>query len=101
MFRRIGAVVFLTLALATPVHEATAQDVLGGALLGAAGGAVVGGVIGRGEGAAIGAVVGAATGAAIAAEGQRRRNNYYAYRHGCYRQRPDGRWVRVPPRYCY
>ncbi len=89
MFRRFGSVALLTLALATPVHDAAAQDALGGALLGGVGGAIVG------------AVVGAGLGAAIASEGERRRNNYYAYRDGCFRQRGDGAWVRVSPRYCY
>ncbi|WP_374547150.1 glycine zipper domain-containing protein [Rhodoblastus sp.] len=101
MFRRFGSVALLTLALATPVHDAAAQDALGGALLGGVGGAIVGGAIGRGTGAVVGAVVGAGLGAAIASEGERRRNNYYAYRDGCFRQRGDGAWVRVSPRYCY
>jgi hypothetical protein len=101
MLRKFGAVALLSLALAAPVHEAAAQDALGGALLGGIGGAVVGGVIGRGTGAIIGGVVGAGLGAAIASEGQRRRNNYYAYQDGCFRRRSDGAWVRVSPRYCY
>lgn len=91
----------LGLILATPSHEATAQDALGGAILGGAAGAIFGGAVGGGRGAAIGAVIGAGTGAAIAAEGERRRNGYYYYRDGCYLQRPDGVWVRAHPRYCY
>lgn len=54
MFRRFGSVALLTLALATPVHDAAAQDALGGALLGGVGGAIVGGAIGRGTGAVVG-----------------------------------------------
>jgi hypothetical protein len=101
MLRSFGSAALLTLALAMPVHDAAAQDALGGALLGGAGGAIVGGALGGGRGAAIGAVVGATTGAAIAAQGQPRQGGYYAYNSGCYVQRPDGAWVRVSPRYCY
>ncbi len=101
MLRSLGSAALLSLALAMPVHEAAAQDALGGALLGGVGGAIVGGAIGGGRGAAVGAIVGATTGAAIAAEGERRRAGYYYYRDGCYIQRPDGYWVRVSPRYCY
>jgi hypothetical protein len=96
MFRTVGRAALLAVALAMPVHEAAAQDALGGALLGG-----VGGAIGGGRGAAIGAMVGAGTGAAIAAEGERRRSGYYYYRDGCYIQRGDGAWIRVSPRYCY
>jgi hypothetical protein len=91
----------LTVAMAMPVHEAVAQDAIGGAILGGVGGAIVGGAIGGGRGAAIGAVVGAGTGAAIASEGERRRSGYYAYQRGCYMQRRDGSYVPVDPRYCY
>ena len=90
MLRNLGIVAMLGSALAMPVHEAAAQDALGGAILGGGAGALFGG-----------ALVGAGTGAAIAAEGERRRNGYYYYRDGCYLQRPDGAWVLVPPRYCY
>jgi hypothetical protein len=78
----------------------TAQDPLGGAILGGATGAIIGGVAGGGRGAAIGAGVGAATGAVIAAEAQRRRGGYYWWRQGCYVERPNGAWVRVSSRYC-
>ena len=81
---RLGAVALLTLATVAPLHQAAAQDALGG-----------------GRGAAIGAVIGAGTGAVIGAEGERRRSGYYSYRNGCYLQRGDGAWVRVHPRYCY
>ena len=96
----IGAAALLTLAAAMPVHQAQAQDVLGGALFGGAAGAILGGALGGGQGAAIGAVLGAGTGAVIASEGQRRANGYYYHRNGCYLQRPDGAWVTAHPRYC-
>jgi outer membrane lipoprotein SlyB len=100
MFRNLVIAGMLGSALAMPVQEASAQDVLGGALFGGAAGAIVGGAIGGGRGAAIGSIIGATTGATIAAEGERRRNGYYYYREGCYLQRPDGTWVRAHPRYC-
>lgn len=101
MIRKIAAALALTLALAAPVQEAQAQDVLGGALIGGVGGAIVGGAIGRNiGGAAIGAVIGAAAGAAIANEGQRRRNNHFIYNGQCWRRRGDGSWMRVAWRYC-
>jgi outer membrane lipoprotein SlyB len=100
MIRKIGIAAVLGLALAAPAHEATAQNSLGGALLGGAAGAVVGGAVGGGRGAAIGAVIGAGTGAAIASEGERRRGSYYWYHGGCYVEGPDG-WIRVDRRYCY
>ncbi|MBR0776825.1 hypothetical protein JQ543_28520 [Bradyrhizobium diazoefficiens] len=101
MLRAVGMVACLTVAMAMPVREAAAQDAIGGAIIGGVGGAILGGAMGGSRGAAIGAVVGAGTGAAIAAEGERRRSGYYAYRQGCYMQRPDGYYVQVDPRYCY
>lgn len=101
MFRTLGLISLLTLAIAIPSHKAAAQDPLGGAILGGAAGAIIGGAAGGGRGAAIGAGIGAVTGAAIAAEGQRRRGGYYYWRNGCYIQRPDGAWIRVSPRDCY
>jgi uncharacterized protein YcfJ len=98
---RLGIAAALTLTLAIPAHEAVAQDVLGGAILGGAGGAILGGALGGGRGAAIGAVLGATTGAAVASEGERRRGGYYYYQRGCYLQRTDGAWIRVAPNYCY
>jgi hypothetical protein len=90
----------LALAVCAPFETASAQDPIGGAILGGAAGAIVGGVVGGGRGAAIGAIVGAGTGAAIAAEGQARPGGYYYYRNGCYLQRPDGAYVAVSSRYC-
>ena len=37
---RLGAVALLTLATVAPLHQAAAQDALGGAILGGAGGAI-------------------------------------------------------------
>ncbi len=100
MIRTIGATAFLVLATAMPLQQAGAQDILGGALLGAAGGAIVGGAVtGRGEGAAIGAMIGAGAGAAIAAQGQRR-GGYYWYDGRCWLRYPSGEYQRVSRRYC-
>ena len=99
MNRTIGATALLIAAIAAPVNEARAQDILGGALLGGAAGAIIGGAVGGGRGAAIGAIIGSGTGAAIAAEGERR-GGYYYYRDGCYAERPDGSYVGVSPAYC-
>ncbi len=100
MFRIIGAGAVLTLAIAMPVQQAAAQDILGGALLGGAAGAVIGGAAGGRGGVAAGAIIGATAGALIAAEGQRRSGGYYYWKRGCYIQRSDGAWIRVAPRYC-
>lgn len=103
MKKTIISALLLGVATLAPVQQAAAQDVLGGALLGGAVGGVLGGVAtgGRGAGIAIGAVLGAGAGAAIAAQGERRRNGYYAYQRGCWLQRRNGSWVRVSDRYCY
>ncbi|HTO62477.1 MAG TPA: glycine zipper domain-containing protein [Bradyrhizobium sp.] len=90
----------LALAVCAPFETASAQDPLGGAIVGGAAGAIIGGAVGGGRGAAIGAIVGAGTGAAVAAHGEARRGGYYYYDRGCYLQRPDGAWVRYPRRYC-
>ena len=66
MIKTFGAATLLIAAIAAPVNEARAQDVLGGALLGGAAGAILGGAIGGGRGAAIGAIIGSGTGAVIA-----------------------------------
>src|SRR5512143_2637628 len=100
MLRGFGLAACLAVAIVVPVHEAAAQDAIGGAIIGGAAGAIVGGAVGGGRGAAIGAIVGAGTGAAIAAEGQARPGGYYYYRNGCYLQRPDGAYVAVSSRYC-
>ncbi len=101
MHRTLAAVGILAMALGLPVQQASAQDPLGGALLGGAAGAIIGGAAtGKAGGAVVGGVIGAAAGAAIASQGQARSGGYYYYRDGCYRRRPDGAWVVVPPRYC-
>jgi hypothetical protein len=99
MIKTLGAASLLIAAIATPVNDARAQDILGGALLGGAAGALIGGAVGGGRGAAIGAVIGSGTGAVIAAEGQRR-GAYWYHNNGCYVQRPDGSFVPVSPAYC-
>ena len=43
MYRSLGAVALLTIAIAAPVQDAAAQDPLGGAILGGAAGAILGG----------------------------------------------------------
>ena len=100
MYRSLGAVALLMIAIAAPVQDAAAQDPVGGAILGGAAGAILGGALDGGRGAAIGAIVGGATGAAIAAQGQPRPGGYRYYQQGCYQQRGDGAWVVVAPRYC-
>jgi len=100
MYRALGAVTLLSIAIAAPVQEATAQDPLGGAILGGATGAILGGALGGGRGAAVGAVVGGVTGAAIAAQGQPRPGGYRYYQQACYQQRGDGAWVAVALQYC-
>jgi hypothetical protein len=97
MYRSLGAVALLTIAIAAPVQDAAAQDPVGGAILGGAAGAILGGAMGGGRGAAVGAIVGGATGAAIAAQGQPRPGGYRYYQQGCYQQRGDGAWVAPPP----
>ena len=100
MYRSLGALALLILAIAAPAQDAAAQDPLGGAILGGAAGAILGGALGGGRGAAVGAIVGGATGAAIASQGQPRAGGYRYYQHGCYAERGDGAWVVVAPEYC-
>jgi outer membrane lipoprotein SlyB len=102
MIRTIGAAALLTLAAAMPAQEATAQDALGGAIVGGALGGIIGGAAtGRAGGAIAGAAIGAATGAIIANEAERRRGGYYWWHSGCYYRYPNGEWVRVARRRCY
>lgn len=100
MHKALGAAAFLAIAVAMPLQQATAQDALGGALLGGAAGAIVGGALGGGRGAAVGAIIGGTSGAIIAAQGQPRPGGYRYYENVCYQQRPDGAWVVVAPEYC-
>jgi hypothetical protein len=92
MMRTLGAGLFLGLAALLPAQQASAQDPVGGA--------IVGGALGRGGGAFAGAVIGATTGAVIASEAQRRASGYYWWRGGCYYQYPNGAWLQVQPGYC-
>ncbi len=101
MHRGFAAVALITVTLGLPLHNAKAQDAVGGALLGGAAGAIIGGAAtGKAGGAVAGGVIGAATGAAIASQGQARPGGYYYYQDGCYRRRPNGAWVAVAPDYC-
>ncbi len=100
MIGKFALAALLAVAVVGQAEKASAQNPIGGAIVGGAAGAIVGGAVGGGRGAAIGAIVGATTGAAVASQGQPRPGGYYYYRQGCYLQRPDGAWVLVPPRYC-
>jgi hypothetical protein len=100
MYRGLGTLALLTLAVAMPIQDAAAQDPVGGALLGGAAGAIIGGALGGGRGAAAGAIIGGSTGAIIGAQGQERPGGYYYYQNGCYQPRGDGSWIAVPPEYC-
>jgi outer membrane lipoprotein SlyB len=101
MIRTIAIVGLLTLATALPLQQASAQDALGGALLGGAIGAGIGGAAtGRAGGALVGGAIGAVVGASIADQMQPRRNGYYAYDSRCWVRRADGSYVSVPRRYC-
>ena len=96
---RLALIALLALATLIPPRQASAQDALGGAIVGGAAGAILGGALGGGRGAAVGAVIGAGTGAAVASQGQPR-GNYYYYQNGCYLPQRDGSYVLVDPAYC-
>src|SRR4051794_25540547 len=121
MYRALGAIALLSIAIAAPVEDAAAQDPVGGAILGGVTGGVIGGGFSGGGGGAgragcrggggaappapgpepaVGAVVGGVTGAAIAAQGKARPGGYGYYQQACYQQRGDGAWVAVAPQYC-
>ena len=101
MVSRIVGAALLAAVAVMPVQPAAAQSPLGGAIGGGIAGGILGGAVGGSRGAAIGAIVGAGTGAAIASQGRRFRHGYYGWHGGCYRQRRDGRWVRVHARHCH
>jgi uncharacterized protein YcfJ len=83
-----------------PMQQASAQDALGGALLGGAAGAIIGGAAtGRAGGAIAGGIIGGAAGAMIGAEAERRRS-YYWWHGQCYQRVQQG-YVLVPRNYCY
>ena len=67
MLRTFTAASMLALACALPLHEAAAQDPVGGGILGGIAGGLLGGAIGGRGGAIAGAIIGGTTGAAIAA----------------------------------
>jgi uncharacterized protein YcfJ len=101
MVSRIAVAALLAALTVIPMQPAAGQRPLGGAIGGGVAGGILGGALGGGRGAAIGAIVGAGTGAAIASQGRRYRHGYRGWHDGCYRQRRDGRWVRVHPRHCH
>ena len=101
MIRNIIVAGTLALAVTLPLTPASAQDPVGGAIIGGAIGAGVGGAAtGRAGGAIVGGVIGATVGASIASQMESRRHGYYAYRSRCWVQRPDGSYVAVSRRYC-
>ncbi len=101
MIRILAATLLIGLAAVMPEKAASAQDALGGALLGGAAGAIIGGAAtGRAGGAVAGGIIGAATGAIIADQMRPRTRGYYWYRDSCWRRRGDGSYVRVSRRHC-
>jgi len=102
MIRRTAiAAALLGCAAIMPIHQASAQETLGGAIGGAIlGGAIGGAVTGRAGGAAAGALIGGATGAMIGAQAERR-HSYYWWRGRCYYRYPTGEYALVAPGYCY
>lgn len=91
----------LALAMTLSVQPASAQDPIGGAIIGGAIGAGVGGAAtGRAGGAIVGGVIGATVGASIASQMEPRRHGYYNYQRRCWLQRADGSYVAVSRRYC-
>jgi hypothetical protein len=100
IYRTLRTAALLSIAIAAPIQEATAQDPVGGAILGGATGAILGGALGGGRGAAAGAIIGGSAGAIIGAQGQPRPGGYYFYENGCYAQRADGAYIAVAPEYC-
>lgn len=77
MRKTLIAAASLAVLSAMPMTTASAQDPLGGAIVGGVTGGLIGGAVGGGRGAAVGAAVGATTGAVIGAQGEPR---YYRYR---------------------
>jgi uncharacterized protein YcfJ len=100
MIRTLGAAALVSLIAIAPPEPATAQEALGGALLGGAAGALIGGAAtGRAGGALVGGLIGGATGALIGAEAERRKS-YYWWHGRCYRAVAGG-YQPIPDRYCY
>jgi hypothetical protein len=98
--RRTAVIVVAAGTLFMTVHQAPAQDAVGGALMGIAIGGYVGGITsGRAEGAIGGMIAGGTAGAIIGSDVVKRPG--YFWREGdCY-HRVQGRSVRVTRRYCY
>jgi hypothetical protein len=103
MIRSIVTGLLLTLLVALPGQEASAQNnTLGGAIVGGAVGGIIGGAAtGRGSGVAIGAAIGATTGALIGAEADRRRGGHYWWKGDCYYKDSAQKWYRVSRSKCY
>jgi outer membrane lipoprotein SlyB len=95
MTRCIGALL-LAMAAMMPAQQASAQNALGGAIVGGAAGALIGGAA---TGRAGGAIAGGVVGASIGAQAERR-NNYYWYNGRCYAA-VQGGYVLVKRAYCY
>jgi hypothetical protein len=101
MGRVLAGMLLVFLAMVTVERQASAQDPVGGAIVGGALGGIIGGAVGHSPGGAIaGALIGATTGAVIASEAQRRNSGYYWWRGGCYYRYPNGSWLQVQPNYC-
>ena len=77
MMRTLGAGLFLGLAALLPAQQASAQDPVGGAIVGGALGGIIGGALGRGGGSVLPAPGHATTGAVIASKAQRRASGHY------------------------
>jgi hypothetical protein len=100
MTRSIAAFALLALASIMPAEPASAQNALGGAIVGGGAGALIGGAVtGRAGGAIAGGIIGGAVGAAIGAQAERR-NAYYWYNGRCYAA-VQGGYVLVKRTYCY
>lgn len=103
MIRIIAALAVLTLLVAMPVRQASAQDnTLGGALIGGGIGAIIGGAAtGKAGGAIAGGIIGAAAGAALGSQLDPRGRGYYWYNGRCWLRWRNGTYHRVSRRHCY
>ena len=80
MRKTLFALAALAVLAMTPTG-ASAQNAVGGAIVGAGAGAVIGGAVGGGRRAPAGAVVGGVTGAAIGAQADGRYHYHGRYYH--------------------
>jgi hypothetical protein len=103
MIRIIAAFAVLTLLVAMPVRQASAQNnTLGGALIGGGIGAIIGGAApGTAGGAIAGGIIGAAAGAALGSQLDPRGRGYYWYNGRCWLRWRNGTYHRVSRRHCY